>query len=285
MYSDEFELEKWPPPPEYRTSVFGIYENLNATVPAITERNILFAPEPCAPGTIDSECLTSYICRLALVHSVSVKRLISELVRRSRDLKSMRKANLMNDKRCQECLKAFQILTGRNDLHFLTVEAFEEKRCFLGAGSSMRKQKAWCIDCYREDYLLGKPVYDRLYWCFSDVTNCLHHKRLLAEICYICSSMIPFISNNSRPGYCSKCKNSLFLRPRDDYFRWTLDKLRNEQPNLRPEQYAEILGFDTQRFRAKFPYLYGRLRNRAGKEANASQKGSSMPDSTDQFTP
>lgn len=80
-------------------------------------------------------------------------------------------------------------------IHFLKINFFQHK--------------AWCSECFEQWQQDNKPIYEPLLWSFEDVNYCLQHHCKLCDRCPHCDSQQKAIANNSRLGYCHKCKQWL----------------------------------------------------------------------------
>ncbi len=72
-----------------------------------------------------------------------------------------------------------------------------------------RQDKAWCPQCFEARRQEGNPIYEPLLWSFRDVNFCPQHNCRLIDRCPDCGSAQKAIANNSRLGFCSRCKSWL----------------------------------------------------------------------------
>jgi hypothetical protein len=72
-----------------------------------------------------------------------------------------------------------------------------------------RQNKAWCPQCFEQWRKENKTIYEPLLLSFKDVNYCLQHNCKLCDRCTHCDSQQKAIANNSRLGYCDRCKQWL----------------------------------------------------------------------------
>ena len=185
-------------------------------------RSRLYPLEPVGIGTADTECLTSYISRLAAAHSVRVRDLvISELLPHMRrphladsshaDLFSAfwRSETRVLNGTCslaRRMVHALERKTGRRDLRFLTLLTWSD---VLPVHQLQKRTRAWCPGCYQDWRDRGQAIYDPLLWTLTPVTVCARHNRPLRTICPFpnCRRPSPWLGlgYRSRPGHCAHC--------------------------------------------------------------------------------
>lgn len=192
-------------------------EIYDLSLPNIPKRSRLYNLEPIGVSTSNVESLTGYIARLAQTHCMPTGQLICrELIP---ILKPEYASNAIDvyktvvseqESRAYNCtglmaskfVNQFQILTGCNQLQFLTLLIFTE---VLYPKDLFRSFKAWCPVCYQQWQMTGQVLFEPLIWSFKQVTICQHHLQSLQTNCPHCQKSMHFIEWNSRPGYCSKC--------------------------------------------------------------------------------
>ena len=166
------------------------------------------------------ESLTSYVCRLANEHHVSLGTLVQYIIApridkpyittgQSRSISSfLRYADPMNGNGliASDWVDALNALTLREDLSFLTLLVGTNALSHRGLLQPVRQ---WCSLCYDEWQRLGTAVYEPLLWSVNAVTVCPKHGCLLDKCCPYCSSTLPWLAWSSRPGYCSLCSRWL----------------------------------------------------------------------------
>jgi endogenous inhibitor of DNA gyrase (YacG/DUF329 family) len=197
-----------------------VYADWDLQRPAIPSRSRLYALEPIGIGTPGTESLTSYVSRLAEVHSVRVRELMMhELLPflGRPHLADAGNANLLtafwrNETRAlngtrtlaRNLVQALETLTGRRDLRFLTLVSWTE---VLPIQQLQKHIRAWCPSCFTEWRESGRVVYDPLVWTFAPVTFCPQHGQRLRVVCPFpdCRRPSPWLSSRSRPGCCARC--------------------------------------------------------------------------------
>jgi AraC-like DNA-binding protein len=193
-----------------------LYEEWDVTIPSLPPRSRFYRLEPIGIGTPYVESLTSYIARLAAEHCVMPKYLVMEeilplqghlattpqfyfrLNKLWRDAYSLNGISLS----ARQWVETLQILTSRNDLHFLTMLTWKE---VIGAARLLRPSKTWCSFCYEEWRQAHQVIYEPLLWMLNGVDVCpIHHQPLVVR-CPGCLEMLLVLSQQSRPGYCHRC--------------------------------------------------------------------------------
>lgn len=177
----------------------------------------LYSPEPMGVGAPMIESLTSYVARIASVHSVTVGSLVAKEIvplinknyltdKSSRGMSTqfMSSARAMNGMgvTAADWVDAVQALTLRQELRFLTMLPLQN---LISDNALLRKFRAWCPVCYEEWRQNEIPVYDPLLWSLDVVTVCAVHKRVLNTECVHCNKEYPALPRSSRPGFCSHC--------------------------------------------------------------------------------
>ncbi|MBI4496626.1 MAG: TniQ family protein [Chloroflexi bacterium] len=197
-----------------------VYEEWDVAPPAVPPRGRLFPLAPVGIGTPETECLTSYITRLAEAHGVLTRDLVvHELagflgrahLAQSRNL-GLLSAFWRNETRAlngtrtlaHNMVQGLEALTGRQGLRFLTLLTWTE---VLPVQQLQRRSRAWCPHCYEEWRQAKQTVYEPLLWSLAPVTICPRHRRLLQGICPYpdCRQRSHWLSARSRCGYCARC--------------------------------------------------------------------------------
>jgi transcriptional regulator with XRE-family HTH domain len=200
--------------------LLNTYNSWDLQNPNIPKRSHLYQLTPIGIGTHFVESLTGYIARISESHnvlpSVLITREIASLAQTkfiknitSRGLRSFfERATALNSTgdMAQDLVQALQLLTLRDDLHFLTFLFWAE---IIPPRNLFRTKKAWCPICYEEWHLHKQIIYEPLLWTISSVQICPHHQKYLCHICYHCNQELPLLSWRSRPGYCSNCDSWL----------------------------------------------------------------------------
>ena len=183
----------------------------------------LFSLKPIGVETSATESLSSYLCRLADEHCVSLQKLvtqeISSLITNSQREQDLSKSissifgnsdtkpaiNGMRDM-TQSLIDALEQLTLRQDLWYLSCLTYKG---VIKERSLFRPSKAWCPQCFEQQKQQKQLIYEPLLWSFKDVNYCLHHNCQLSDRCLGCDSTQKAIANHSCLGYCDKCKQWL----------------------------------------------------------------------------
>lgn len=189
--------------------------------PKIPERSVLYNIKPIGIGTPLTESLSSYITRLAKAHAVYVKdilqpKLAPEFIRGyflndhgTRTPSWSRNSRAINGIHswARDCVKGFERLTGRSDIHLLTMLPWAS---VIPTRGLQKKMKSWCPKCYEEWINSDHPIYDPLLWSIQFVDICAEHHVVLENACPHCEKEIPYLSSRSYPGHCSHCGRPLF---------------------------------------------------------------------------
>ena len=134
----------------------------------LSTRSVLYNLEPVGIGTPYVESLTSYISRLAFTHNVTVSSLLKGTVVPMADKKYL-KNNLSegvfgstpkyingNSQVSQDYVKVFEILTGRNDLCYLTMVSWTG----IFSQNIIGNYRKWCPVCLNRMIFESKEVYE-----------------------------------------------------------------------------------------------------------------------------
>ncbi len=207
------------------TRKFNRYRQLELSRPIqLPEISRLYSLEPIGIGTPFTESVSSYLTRLAQEHCVIPKKLImgeiAPIFLGDRYQPEMLLKNVssifgnsdakpvINGTRemTRSLVEALEQLTLRQDLSYLS--------CLIWKGvikerGLFRQNKAWCPQCFESRRQEKKPIYEPLLWSFKDVNYCLQHHCQLVDRCPYCDSTQKAIANNSRLGYCDRCKQWL----------------------------------------------------------------------------
>ena len=181
----------------------------------------LFSLKPIGIETSATESLSSYLCRLAGEHCVSLQKLVTQEIssliidrQRERNLTSRSISSIfgnsdakpaingMRDK-TRSLIDALEQLTPRQDLRYLSCLTYQG---VIKDRSLFRSSKAWCPQCFQQQ---KQVVYEPLLWSFKDVNYCLQHNCQLSDLCPHCDSTQKAIANHSHIGYCDRCKKWL----------------------------------------------------------------------------
>src|SRR5260370_14361919 len=168
------------------------YQSWDLTSLIIPPRTRLIPLEPLGVGTAYIESLTSYTCRLAQVHSITVGKLFNhEIGPMIEKLYLDSEHNGTNGSFCnnyftnrghmfngvakcaEDLVRALQALTLRQDLRFLTCLTSTEVVSEIGL---LRRTRAWGPLCFGECPCEGRATYDPLLWRLHEVTVCPLHR-------------------------------------------------------------------------------------------------------------
>lgn len=164
------------------------------------------------------ESLTGYLVRLAEAHCVSAGVLYGKEIRPVAGKGNIFTFRPATDEGYSthtingfgspalDFVQALEMLTGRRDLHHLTMLTWAR---VLPRSALLRRSRAWCDSCVRAWRQAGQPIYDPLLWALRAVTVCPYHRCLLRQACPHCERLIGPLDCRSRSGYCSRCGQSL----------------------------------------------------------------------------
>ena len=185
----------------------------------------LYHLEPIGIGTPYVESLTSYIARLAAVHSVHPRNLLlGEVAPYLNALASARTNELKRGAMSRwlamstvwngttasanAMVQGLAKLTDRSDLHLLTLLPFAE---VFSHRKILHRTKAWCSRCFETWRKAKGPIYEPLLWCLEGVSICHVHGQRLQWCCPYsdCARTSPPLAARSQPGYCPWCNRWL----------------------------------------------------------------------------
>ncbi|MGL5796353.1 MAG: TniQ family protein, partial [Waterburya sp.] len=190
----------------------------------IPSRSRLYSLEPIGIGTPSIESLSSYLTRLAQEHCVTPKTLImgeiAPVIMGEKYLPETLTKNVsflfgnsdakpaINGMRemTRSLVDALEQLTLRQDLRYLSCLTWKG---VIKERGLFRQNKAWCPQCFEQWRQESQTIYEPLLWSFKDVNYCLQHNCQLCDRCPNCDSSLKAIANNSRLGYCDRCKQWL----------------------------------------------------------------------------
>lgn len=172
----------------------------------------LYQIDPIGVGTSCMESLPSYIKRLAKAHSVSPLTLLSEelLPKRTYFKAIYNPASFLSN----EIVSALVKKTGVPKIRKLFLRRgellLEAKNIFRGhflvdTRHIFRDYLAWCPFCFEESKTSHHDIYEKMQWCFSDVTTCSEHEIALLTQCPYCKNEVSILSASSVVGYCDSC--------------------------------------------------------------------------------
>jgi hypothetical protein len=174
----------------------------------VPPRSMLYSLDPIGLGTPLTECLSSYMSRLAEAHCISVKELAKLAVEHS----SNRMTSTCNLKRVngfgavpEHIVEGLEALTLRNDLSFLTTLPLKG----LFQYGVFKDKKAWCSNCFKEWNNNSSILYEPLLWHFNGVNHCYIHRTPLTHRCGNCEMEMEVVVNLGKTGYCIYCNSFL----------------------------------------------------------------------------
>lgn len=186
------------------------FDTWDLTPVAIPTRSRLHSVEPIGIGTPLVESLTGYMIRLSAAHAVRVSDLIEQELRAAVPYFHTPAGILGSINGVGESpenwASALERFTLRDDLRLLTMLPFAS---LLTPAYLMRRERAWCPQCYESRVARGQDVYEQLIWCFQCVEICPLHNTPLETSCSACHRRLRPICAVSRPGFCSRCRQWL----------------------------------------------------------------------------
>jgi hypothetical protein len=189
-------------------------------------RSELYCLAPLGAGTVEIECLTSYIQRLAWAYRVNPRVLVAEIIfphlsdRYYADPSHLGSFGRMRSMSingigevAQDWATVLEQLTMRSDLRFLTLRPWVDG---LPVWGLQRQTPQWCPDCYEEWREQKQLVYQPLLWTLQAVAICLQHSRPLVEHCPACQKLQSAIASKRRLGYCTQCQTWLGSKQKEE---------------------------------------------------------------------
>lgn len=197
------------------------YPVFNNSLPLIPPRSVLYQLKPIGIGTPFVESLTSYTCRLAAAHCLSLGALYEFML-----VPSLNKAYLTTPSHlspastlngsfrgrskningtgtlAQEWAEMLETLTLRSDLRFLTLRVLSG---VLPHWKLLRQFQAWCPACYEEMRQNEQVIYQPLIWTITEVERCGRHHIRMVNQCPYCHRQLLQITRRLQLGYCSRC--------------------------------------------------------------------------------
>src|SRR5438876_1201739 len=179
-------------------------------------RSKLYCLAPLGMGTVEVECLTSYIQRLAWAYRVNPRVLVAEVILPHlghtyyadlAHLGSFSRTRSMSingiGEVAQDWARTLECLTMRSDLRLLTLHPWADG---LPTWGLLRPIPQWCPVCYDEWREQKQPVYQPLLWAIQAVTICLQHAQSLVELCPVCRQPQSAIASKRGLGCCTQCE-------------------------------------------------------------------------------
>lgn len=184
----------------------------------LANRNILYNIAPIGIGTPYVESLSSYIIRLAEFHNMSVSSLIEGVIAPYLTIDYIKQKILekstsnytstfinSNGLGTLDYINALEILTGRNDIQYLTLVNW--KGVFRERVISHKRK--WCPKCLEQMRYNDGKIYEPLLWIISSVDKCDIHNIPLRDKCHKCNRELSFFHKKISNGYCQHCKEWL----------------------------------------------------------------------------
>lgn len=172
-------------------------------------RSELHALQPYGLGTSEVESLLSYLCRLAVSHSVSTLALSRSIAQRFEHKVSpefdwhQRKLSGIRES-AETWSAALSELTAVPRLDHLTFLPWQD--VISKSGLSIVTRGQFCPTCFAEDLAKTREPYFRLVWESAEVTVCSRHGSPLEMHCPNCGKdNIRHASAYVVPGWCTHC--------------------------------------------------------------------------------
>lgn len=158
----------------------------------------------------EAEALSSYVCGLALCHSVPTFAIASFISSGAgavrRDLRPDIDLRTMNGytEYARRYSANLALLGGSPSVTLCTCLPWSSWLCPSGH-QLLHRHRLWCSDCFKTDRVEGRRPYQRLAWCLKPVTICRTHRRNLAETCPQCAAKQPHLPRLPFLDRCSDC--------------------------------------------------------------------------------
>jgi hypothetical protein len=198
-----------------------VYPMVETGARPLPPRSRLYRLEPMGIGTPFTESLTSYVCRLAKAHHVTMNSLFEFILRPALGNKYLPNSDIYSPgvglskmfgyrTKCVngvsqiafDWVHMVESLTTRRDLRFLTLLTLSD---VMHSRYLIRKFQAWCPECYEESRLNNQTIYTPLIWFINAVEMCPRHLRRLIDKCPGCGKQMLPLARRAFPGYCSRC--------------------------------------------------------------------------------
>jgi hypothetical protein len=183
-----------------------------------------FPVQPIGVGSIEVEAFGSYLCRMAVTHTVSIYTLAMHLrnwwsLQHPDD--SRAKKNVVNATNPMLCGYGANVgvyvdiareATGCSHIDRTTLLALKNALEPNGHGA-VRELRAWCPACLDESIRNGDQFYDRLAWSLRFSERCSIHKIALVTRCQSCGADQRHYHHLGMLELCCSCKTSLRSSP------------------------------------------------------------------------
>lgn len=208
----------------------GTYETWVEEAAPPLPRSVLYSLEPIGIGTLLVESLSSYLHRLAEVHSVPVSVLLRELIApglgRTYLNRNPKGIAMFWDKHsaalngtgtwAHDVVTVLEALVHRANLRCLTMLPWSTA---VSSDNLLRRYKAWCPACFEEQRSHHAVIYEPLLWSLTVVTICPMHIQTLSTACPHpgCGKTILPLMRQGHLGYCPHCGGWLGELVQDKY--------------------------------------------------------------------
>ena len=168
-------------------------------------------------GTLEIECLSSYLIRLSYTHGVSINHLFEYMYSHLEEYKGKKlprftgRGNLAvyvrPTKVTDEVVHAIEGVAGDVGLRSTTFLALSEA---LGRTSGLfAKHLRWCPECFKEAYEKNESPYYKLTWQINDISHCHIHYIGLIDRCPHCNKNQDSYGIRKELGVCHFCGERL----------------------------------------------------------------------------
>lgn len=196
------------------------------TMIELPKRSVLVHLLPVGIGTPLVESMTSYVTRLASIHSVSVVDILDYAIDSMRDTlcrlwgKPPNRAQLVRwiaahpaalneGHHWTDCVRmGLRRITCCGVLGRLTAIVIAD---LYGSRPALRQVAAWCPECFEEWRDIDVPLYEPLIWKLRIASMCPIHSRPLVDACPNCRSSLLHVRPRRWIGYCCECGRWLGL--------------------------------------------------------------------------
>ena len=177
----------------------------------------LFDLSPIGVGSFEVESLSSYISRLAYIHTLTPYQLLSTLDSWSRGKRGESVPRFFSARvngystNVRRLVGALEVATGRDDIGACTLLRLRDV-CARNNSDSIKINRSWCSACLRESIEREQIPYDRLIWQIVGTARCSVHKCRLDECCPGCGIKQHW-QYSSTPSNCVFCGHTLAGHP------------------------------------------------------------------------
>ncbi|MNM41911.1 hypothetical protein D3C81_527390 [compost metagenome] len=172
-----------------------------------------FTVQPIAVNSLEAECLSSILQRLAVAHGVTRHQFVTSL----RDWWKAEHGRYLP--RCEELrwdgyspnvALAVEALRDAQNADFTgcTLLALKEV-CSANCIGSIAHLRSWCPGCFIDDVTSGRPAYDRLVWRIQGYRRCSLHRLRLRSSCPHCGGNQASFASRKELHLCTFCRQNL----------------------------------------------------------------------------